>query len=178
MLAALAALVVFLLVVEPLLVGLHELGHAIVPLALGKETAVFVGGERGPTVSIGSLTLTVAPAGFLSPITDGAVVTDVQTGRWTVFAGTLGGPLASLLAAVGSVIALESASGPFLGWLGLLAFAYSTLQTLSTLAPFSGPVPSDGGEPFKSDGRIALELLLGRDPVLDGDAAAFTSDGE
>ena len=175
MLAAVLALVVFLLVVEPLLVGLHELGHAIVPLGLGKETAVFVGGKRGPSLSVGSLTLTIAPAGVLSPITDGAVVTDVQTGRWAVFAGTLGGPLTSLLVAVGAAFALETVRGPFLEWLVLFAFAYGTLQTL---APISGPVPTDGGEAFKTDGRIALELLLGRDPVLDGDGGTLSREFE
>ncbi|AGN00172.1 hypothetical protein L593_01095 [Salinarchaeum sp. Harcht-Bsk1] len=178
MLAALLAILVFLLVVEPLLVGLHELGHAIVPLALGNETAVFVGGKRGLSGSVGSLTLTVAPAGLRSPITEGAVVTDVQTGRWAVFAGTLGGPISSLLLAVTAAFALEFVRGPFLQWLVLFAFAYSTLQALSTLAPFRGPVPTDGGEPFKTDGRIALELLLGRDPVLDGDGGPLSSDLE
>lgn len=176
MLAVLLALVVFLLVVEPVLVALHEFGHAIVPLAQGRETAIFVGGQLGPTIVIGPLTLTIAPVGFLRPITEGATVTDLQSGRWTVLAGTLGGPLTSLLAAICAWLALRIAPNAIVWGLVLYAFVYAALQTLSTLVPLRGPAPSDGSEPFKTDGRIALELLLGRDPVLDGNGELAPDD--
>lgn len=181
MLAVVVAVLVFLLVVEPFLVALHELGHAVVPLALGRETAVFVGGDRGPTVTLGALTLTVAPRGLLSPVTDGATVTDVQTGRWAMLSGTLAGPVTSLFATIAAWIALQStpvASSAVLWWLTLFAVCYGGLQTLSTLAPIEASVAAndEGSVPFRTDGRIALALLLGRDPVLDGDGGRLGGD--
>lgn len=168
MLAVLVALVAFVLVVEPLLVAAHEFGHAIVPLLLGRETAVFVGGDRGPTVSIGRLTVTVAPAGLLSPVTSGATVTDVQTDRWAMFAGTLAGPLTSLLVTIVAWQAFTTVTTDVFWWLSFATLVYGGLQTFSTLAPFSAGATATDEESFKTDGRIALELLLGRDPVLDG----------
>ncbi|WP_248515475.1 hypothetical protein [Salinarchaeum laminariae] len=50
-----------------------------------------------------------------------------------------------------------------------LALGYSALQTILTLAPYRGLVDPATGEAFTSDGRIALELLLGSNPVLDGE---------
>lgn len=167
MFAVLAATVLFVLVVEPLLVAAHEFGHAIVPLALGRETSVFVGGDRGPTVSIGQLTVTVAPLGLLSPVTNGATVTDVQTDRWAMFAGTLAGPMLSLTATIVAWWAFQFATSDLIWYLSFLTLLYGGLQTFSTLAPFSSPARGKGEAPFKTDGRIALELLLGRDPVLD-----------
>jgi hypothetical protein len=173
MFAVVAALVVFLLVVEPLLVAAHEFGHAIVPVAQGRETAVFVGGDRGPTITLGTLTVTIAPTGLLSPVTRGATVTDVQTDRWSMLVGTLAGPAMSLLATIVAWRAFQIAGSDLLWWLSYVTLIYGGLQTFSTLAPFSAKVTDDGEAPFKTDGRIALELLLGRDPVLDGSKRRF-----
>lgn len=174
--AALLALVVFFVVVEPLLVALHELGHAVVPVSRGKQTAVLVGGHRGWTLSIGSLTLTVVPSGVLHPATQGATATDTQSSRWTVLAGTLGGPLTSLLATIVAVLALPFVPDGWPWWVVVLAIGYGALQTFSSLTPLQGPPDPETGERFKTDGRIALELLLGRDPVLDGDEVSFGAD--
>lgn len=168
MLEFLATLALFLVVVEPLLVGVHEFGHATVPLAQGRRTHIFVGGDRGPTASIGALTLTLALPGFLRPITDGATLSDAATGRWTLLAGTLGGPVASLLACAGCWGLLWLAPPEPVWWFAFWGFLYSGMQAAITLLPFQAR-SRPGGEPFRTDGRIALELLLGRDPVLDED---------
>lgn len=170
MLEVVVAFLVFYLVVEPVLVGLHELGHALVPLARGRETVLFLGGEAGPTASLGPLTVTVQPGAFLVPVTYGATATDVETGRWTVLAGTLGGPLVSLLLAVGTgwlLLGRGLDGAPEL--VAFFAFLYLWFQTLFTLAPLRYPGWAGQYGDYRSDGRIALELLLGRDPTLDGD---------
>lgn len=168
MLRVVVAFLVVYLLVEPVLVGLHELGHAAVPLARGHETVVFVGGEAGPTVSRGRLAITVEPRAFLAPVTDGATAADADTGRWTVLAGVLAGPLVSLTLAVGTgwLLLVRGLDG-LAQLLVLFTFLYLWFQTLFTLAPLSYSGWAGPYDDYKSDGRIALELLLGRDPALD-----------
>jgi len=168
MLEVLAAFLVFYLVVEPVLVGLHELGHALVPTAGGRRTVLFLGGQEGPTVTLGPLTVTVQPGAFLVPVTDGATVTDADAGRWTVLAGTLGGPLTSLaLALATGWLLLDYGLHGAAEWVVFFAFLYLWFQTLFTLVPLRYPGWAGEYGDYKSDGRIALELLLGRDPTLD-----------
>lgn len=97
-----------------------------------------------------------------------------------MLAGTLAGPVTSLLATIGAWIGLHSTpvtSAAVLWWLALFAVCYGGLQTVSTLTPIEAAsiAGDEDGEPFRTDGRIALELLLGRDPVLDSDGEGDVS---
>lgn len=168
MLTVLAVAAVFYLVVEPLLVALHEAGHAVVPVARGRHTLVAVGGADGPTIELGLLTVTVQPRGFLAPVTYGATATDAEAGRATVLAATVGGPAVSLVLGLagGWILFVRGLDGSA-AWLAFLAVGYLWFQTLFTLAPLRYPGWAGPYGDYKSDGRIALELLLGRDPAVD-----------
>lgn len=166
MLELAAALAVTYLLVEPVLVALHECGHAIAPLTRGYRTDVFVGGIVGPTATLGPLSVTVAPRGFLAPVTYGATAADAEADRWTVVAGALGGPLVSLVltGGVGWLLLVRGLTRP-LAWVAVIAFAYLWFQTLFTLAPLRYPWAPREYRDYRSDGRLALDLLLGREPT-------------
>lgn len=176
-LAVALTVVLFLLVVEPLLVLWHELGHALAPVVRGHETAVFLGGERGLTVSLGLLSITVTPRGFLRPITYGATATDVEADRGTIVAGALGGPILSLLLLVVAWRVLIADVPAVVRWSALLSGVYLWFQTVFTLLPVRAPgwTPETGG--YRSDGMIVLDAVRGRD--VDGERSASdpTDDG-
>lgn len=163
MLSVLVALVAVYLLAEPLLVGLHELGHAVAPLARGHETVAFVGGEVGHTVTVGQLTVTVAPRGFLAPVTYGATATDAAATRGTVAAGALGGPVVSLALLVGVGWALVDAPTGLARGIGGLIVAYLWFQTVFTLLPLRYPGWAGAYGDYRSDGMIVLDVLRGRD---------------
>lgn len=167
MLEALLALVLVYLFAEPLLVALHELGHAVAPVLRGNETAVFVGGDVGHTATIGRLSITVAPRGFLAPVTYGATATDAAADRGTVVAGALGGPAVSLLLLLAFGWAFVRAPAGVLQWSGALIVAYLWFQTVFTLLPIRYPGWSGQSGDYRSDGMIVLDSLCGRDPVND-----------
>lgn len=164
MLAELATLVAFFVVVEPLLVAFHEAGHALVPLLRGERAFVVLGGDRGRELTVGALTLTVAPRGFLSPITYGTVATDAAPDRRAVVAGALAGPAASVLLLVATGLLLQRGVAGLPRTFALLAVSYLWFQTLFTLVPIRYPGWFGGYAGYQSDGMIALDALRGREP--------------
>lgn len=175
--ALLVTILLFYLVGEPLLVTLHELGHAAVPLARGHETVVFVGGEVGPSARLGHLSVTVQPRGFLAPVTYGATATDADVGRSTVLGGALGGPVVSIVLLAGSWLAMDATVGDVarsagepvgeplggvLAGLALLSLVYLAFQTTFTLLPLHYPGWAGQYGDYRSDGMIVLDAAFGR----------------
>lgn len=155
-------LFVFFLLVEPLLVLAHELGHASVIVANGNVPHVTLGGERGRTVDLGLLTLSVRPVGLLRPMTTGFCSFDSDPTREVRIFFALAGP-AVTLSLLGPAFALSTAPAALVREIAAIAGLYLLLQAVFTLAPirYPGWFGDYGG--VASDGRVALALAMGWD---------------
>lgn len=155
----------FFVFVEPLLVLAHELGHATMALLAGHSATVFLGGsEEGKTASIGALSFVARPAGFLRPATAGFCFYDSDPSRPARIAIALTGPAVTigLLVVVALVGSVESGA---LADVAGFAFIYLAIQAAFTLVPVRYPATFGPYGGYKSDGRVALELLLGWNPA-------------
>lgn len=160
MAASIALFAIFFLLVEPLLVLAHELGHAAVVLATGEDPTVAMGGDEGKRFGIGPVAFVLHPVGLLNVATFGACYYEVDLGRWQTIAFALAGPAVTLglLAAAWSVT--TSTTGP-VGELAEIAVIYLGIQAAITLLPVQYPSFMGQYAGFKSDGRVALEVSLG-----------------
>lgn len=84
-------LLIFFIFVAPVLTLVHELGHAILPLALGEPVKIVLQGEPGLTVSMGKLQLVIKPV--FAPWIGYTEVLSTYTNPWIA----LFGPFFSLL---------------------------------------------------------------------------------
>lgn len=156
------AVAVFFLLVEPLLVLAHELGHAAVPLARGYSATVVLGGRNGRRASLGRCSFVVEPRKLLRLVTFGRAEYGSATDRQTVLLATVAGP-AVTIAAIWPALAAASETTGFVGHVLDPAVTYLFVQALVTLVPIEYPSFMGQYAGRESDGLTALQLFRERD---------------
>lgn len=160
MVSSLLVLAGFFLLLEPLLVLAHELGHAAIVLASGENARVALGGNEGKRFDVGPLALVLRPRGLASASTYGLCYYDVELGRWRRIAFALAGPAVTVLLLAVAMTVGADADGA-LEEMASFAAIYLAIQAVLTLLPVQYPSFMGPYAGIKSDGRVALELLLG-----------------
>lgn len=160
--SVLAALVLFFVVLEPLVVLAHELGHAAIPIARGHSATVVLGGIGGRRASVGRLTVVVDPRELLTPLTFGLAQWDEAAGRRTDVVASLAGPAVSAGLLVLALAAVDSTTG-FANEVAEATAIYLLFQTALTLLPIRYPWFAGRLAGCKSDGLCALQHLLDRE---------------
>lgn len=153
-------LVVLLVLVAPLLVAVHEGGHALAALVLTRDPVdVAVGSEgRAARLRVGRVMVALHP--FVRPDRMGGSVglDDAALSARGALAVALAGPAASALGTVATALALERVAP------GILhdVLAVATFAGLMTVAVNLVPmrvVERRGEPPWRTDGLLALQAL-------------------
>ncbi len=147
-----------ILLVGPLVMLLHELGHALAALALTRGPVVLQTGRRAfVTTRVGRLTLALGPAGIQA----GACWHLAPESRRAEAAIAAAGPLASVITATAAGAACLLLQPPRLALLALAALAVlAALDALGNLWPaLHPPKRTVTGAPQESDGRIVARCL-------------------
>lgn len=152
---------VVVFVAHPLVVLLHELAHAAVPLAVSDaDVTVRLGTGDGVTVEAGRLTVRASAAGF--SLTGGLPgwfsYRGASLSRRESVAASLAGPAMSLALLAAVVFVWPAIAGPARLAATVLAYLVGS-QALFTLVPMEYPSwwGAYAGQP--SDGRRALDGL-------------------
>ncbi|HEV2819763.1 MAG TPA: hypothetical protein VGW11_04575 [Solirubrobacteraceae bacterium] len=157
---SLPVVLVLVVLVAPVLVAVHEAGHALAALVLTRDPVdVVVGSEgRAARLRVGRVMLALHP--FLRPDRMGGSVglDDAALSARGALAVALAGPAASSLGTVATALALERTAP------GLLhdVLAVATLGGLMTVAINLVPmrvVERRGEPPWRTDGLLALEAV-------------------
>jgi hypothetical protein len=146
------------LLAGPVVLLVHELGHAAAALALTRGPVVVQNGRRAlVTPRVGRLTLALGPGGPQA----GACWHVAPDGRRAEAAIAAAGPLASLLTGAGAGAAVLALHPPLALTLTLAALAVlGLLDALGNLWPALHPARRTvTGAAQESDGRIVLRCL-------------------
>lgn len=146
------------LLAGPIVLLVHELGHALAALALTRGPVVVQIGRRAlVTPRLGRLTLALGPGGLQG----GACWHLAPDTRRAEAAIAACGPLASLIAAAAAAVACVALDPPRAGVLALAALAVlGALDGLGNLWPALHPARRTvSGAAQESDGRIVARCL-------------------
>ena len=136
----------------------HELGHAIVALALTRQNVTVKVGTLGEVVglSLGRLTLKLGLKGFrYGSASYDRQMESVKRQRWII----LGGPSVTLLLTIGFGLSLSHFEPWGWVWVALMGFFVANFRILIvSLWPIAYQAPDGSGEVWKSDTLDFLTL--------------------
>jgi hypothetical protein len=141
----------------PLLVFVHELGHAL-PILLGGYEAHITLGSLEPSLSLNlfSLNISISPLSLVH----GACNWSMDVPDIVKLIALLAGPFASLLVSITAFFRINTFSNYASAFIVRFVFSYSAFQFLGTISPINYSYFSYiGGEGY-SDGYNALMIVI------------------